>query len=278
MTHAPLDAHTVHPAVVWREAQVASAAAFAHRLDASSFFTGRTAAALWRLPVPPAESPLIEVGTLIPARGFRRRDVVSRRYAARAVRVVSRNGLRLTDPATTWALVAPELKLHEAVALGDAAIHRPRYPGTSRLKRPPLATSDELLAAVAVPYRRQREALARLLPLLSSQSASPPETHLRLCLAEWGFPEPTLDYDVYDNAGRLLGCSEIAFPKFKIACEYEGDHHRVDRAQWNRDIEKYRDYAANGWEPIRVTARMLYRERDRLQRQLWEVFRRRALR
>lgn len=132
------------------------------------------------------------------------------------------------------------------------------------------------MAAAAAPYRRHRDVLERLLPYLSTQSASPPETHLRLRLAEWGFPEPTLDHDVYGTDGRLLGCSEIAYPKFKIACEYEGDHHRVDRAQWNRDIDKYRDYAAHGWEPIRVTARLLYAEPARLRRQVAEAFERRG--
>jgi hypothetical protein len=96
------------------------------------------------------------------------------------------------------------------------------------------------------------------LSLLSPHSASPPESHMRLQLQAWGFPQPALDYDVYDLHGRLLGCSEIAFPDFKVALEYEGDHHRTSQKQWNRDIEKVHDYTVAGWITIRVTGQLLY--------------------
>lgn len=78
-------------------------------------------------------------------------------------------------------------------------------------------------------------------------------------VAEWGFPQPALDYDVYDHRGTLLGASEIAFPEYRVALEYEGDHHRIEQRQWNRDIAKYEAYARAGWHPVRVTASLLYR-------------------
>lgn len=37
--------------------------------------------------------------------------------------------------------------------------------------------------------------------------------------------------------------------------EYEGDHHRTDRRQWDYDVRRYEDLTAAGFVVIRVTAR-----------------------
>ena len=58
-------------------------------------------------------------------------------------------------------------------------------------------------------------------------------------------PEPTLDWDVYDDLGRFLGCSELAYPESRLAIEYESDGH-LTRAQLQRDIDKYQAYAEAG--------------------------------
>ncbi|QZY52111.1 hypothetical protein [Leucobacter tenebrionis] len=177
----------------------------------------------------------------------------------------------MSDVPTTWSMLGPRLSRRDAIALGEGAIHLPRIAGTQRLSRPPHATLEELEASAAAPYRRGGAALLEMLPLLSTHSASAPETHLRLALAEWGAPEPELDFDVYDSAGRFLGCSEIAFPEFRVLHEYEGDHHRVRRKQWHRDVQKLRDYVRADWDPIRVTSSLLYREPHKLRDQTFEA-------
>ncbi|WP_053383978.1 hypothetical protein [Leucobacter celer] len=82
---------------------------------------------------------------------------------------------------------------------------------------------------------------------------------------------PALDFDVYGLGGRLLGCSEIAFPEYRVVQEYEGDHHRTDTGQWNRDVQKHRDYARAGWDVIRVTSELLYRRRAELRAQTFDA-------
>lgn len=125
--------------------------------------------------------------------------------------------------------------------------------------------------------QRKGAALLRIaLPLLVTSSASAPESHLRLLLSEWGAPRPALDHDVFDSGGRLIGCSEIAYPRYRLTLEYEGDHHRTERSQWNRDIEKYRHYEQNGWEVLRVTGALLYRHREQLRSQVFEALARRS--
>jgi hypothetical protein len=36
--------------------------------------------------------------------------------------------------------------------------------------------------------------------------------------------------------------------------EYEGDHHRIDRRQFNRDIARFEALPDLGWITVRVTA------------------------
>lgn len=207
---------------------------------------------------------------------MRRSDVNTYRFTERAVEQVKLGAVPLTTPASTWVLLAPGLSTRDAVALGDAVIRRHRFPGTSELVRQPLANVEELNELIARPYRRHRARLDALLPQLSTASASPPESHLRLLLRQWDLPQPELDFDVRSSDGEFLGCSEFAYPAFRLALEYEGDHHRTERSQWERDIAKYRAYAEHGWEVFRVTAGLLYREPSELRRQIVAALSRRG--
>ncbi|MDQ0613200.1 very-short-patch-repair endonuclease [Microbacterium sp. W4I4] len=66
---------------------------------------------------------------------------------------------------------------------------------------------------------------------------------------------------MYDRFGRFLGCSELAYPEFRIAIEYESDGH-LTREQLQRDIDKYQAYAEAGWNVVRLTAQHVYRDHD----------------
>ncbi|MFC5337019.1 hypothetical protein [Leucobacter denitrificans] len=265
-----------HPAEWWRERQRARAIAVADSIGPNHFFARRTAAALWGLPVPPSKSDVLEVCAYYPHRSTRRTGISSSQVRPHLVNVVERKHVRLTDPATTWAMLAGALDRADAIALGDAVIRRVRIPGTQRLERPPLATLNDLEQILEAGRREHAAVLRQLLPLLSTSSASAPESHLRMKMLEWGLPVPVLDHDVYDERGRLLGCSEFAFPTQKLAVEYEGRHHLTSSHQWNRDIQKYRDYADAGWEVLQVTSALLYRRSDELKRQLSAALARRS--
>ena len=85
-------------------------------------------------------------------------------------------------------------------------------------------------------------------------SASPLETEYRLDAALAGLPTPELDVKIRDGRGRLIGITEVVYREYRTLVEVEGDHHRTDRRQWDRDIEKYNAYAALGWEVVRLTS------------------------
>ncbi|MEV8337695.1 hypothetical protein [Leucobacter sp. NPDC077196] len=247
-----------HPAASWRNRQLVRARAAAHTLHTRHCFSHATAAVIHGLPVPARNDDRIDIASLEGNHPPRMTGVRGRYLSAAHIKLTVVARLPVPSPADVWAMLGCELSLPDLVALGDAVIRRPRIPGTRRLERPPLATVDDLAAIVEVVQRRGNAALRTALPLLETGSASAPESHFRLLLMKWGLPEPALDYDVYDDQGRLLGASELAFPQYRLALEYEGAHHRVQTRQWNRDIDKYHAYEAAGWRVIRVTASLQY--------------------
>jgi hypothetical protein len=98
--------------------------------------------------------------------------------------------------------------------------------------------------------RRARRALA----LVDAGAESPRETWLRLLLIEAGYPRPRTQIPVYGEYGELVAVLDMGWEDVKLAVEYEGDHHRTDRRQFNRDIARYEALADLGWMAIRVTA------------------------
>lgn len=256
-----------HPAELWRKTHLQLAMTYACIMKPGAFFAGKTAALLWKIPVPidSCAPQLLEVGVETGAPFPRRTGVRGRRFSPRLVRTTVRDGLVMLDTPSIWASLGPTLDLPNRVALGDAIIRKPRIGGDlGPPQRPAYATLEELTKVSAQRGRRGKAELFEALPLLRTGSASAPESHLRLALVEADLPEPDLDFDVYDESDWYLGTTECVYSKYKIALEYEGDHHRTSVKQWNRDLEKQRNYESAGWIYVRISAQRLYRERAAL--------------
>ena len=235
-----------------RELELRRARAYAPLLTASAFLTGRTAAILYGLPLDPGDQ--LDVGVIAPARAPRGRGVRGVKVEAHLVRLREVEGLRLSSPASTWAMLGRELSVRELVIVGDAIVRIPR--GRSGIPHPEarLATHAQLGSAVDAGPRRGIARLRTALSLIREGSMSPLETIFRLDAADAGLPPADLDVEIRDVAGRLLGISEFVYREHRVVVEIEGDHHRTSRAQWNRDLDKYAAYAAAGWEVVRVTS------------------------
>ena len=156
------------------------------------------------------------------------------------------HGLRVGLPVTTVLRTAYDLGrrglLSEAVerldALGNAA-----------------GFAVEDVHALASGHRGAR-GLCQLydaLNLHDFRAQSPKETWLRLLVIGAGFPPPRTQIPVVVG-GRTKYYLDMGWEHIKVALEYEGDHHRTDRAQFARDIVRLDEVVTLGWTIIRVAA------------------------
>jgi hypothetical protein len=95
--------------------------------------------------------------------------------------------------------------------------------------------------------------LRELLLLVDGGAASPRESAIRLCLLDSGFPRPQTQLPVLVGS-RPVAFLDMGWPEFMVAVEYDGDHHRKDRAQYVKDIARLRMLENLGWTVIRVIA------------------------
>lgn len=173
------------------------------------------------------------------------------------VRVRELDGLPVTSVADAWCSLASELALDQLVVLGDMLTT-----GVRQGRKPvPWCSADQLRAAVK--RRKSAHGMGRArdaLDLIRPGAESIQETRLRLMLLREGFADLAVGVMALDAFGRPVLCDghpihpDLADAVLMIATEYEGEHHRTDREQWQRDIRRIRALEAAGWIVIRVTA------------------------
>lgn len=250
-----------HPIERQRAEIVRASLCFCVHMHPAEYFSHTTAAVLWDLPLPPLDDAMPHVS--VAGRAPRMRGVHGHQISPALVRVVEHPtlGVRLADPASTWAMLGGMLPHpYDLVAVGDAIVREPRVPGPAgRVERAALATTGELDGAMRAGRRVGVGSLRETLPRIRPGAASRPESWLRLTLADAGLPDPVLDHDVYDGSGAFVGCVDLAYPGARVAIEYEGDQHRTDARQWQRDIEKHERLADLGWRVVRVPRDQLFR-------------------
>jgi len=95
------------------------------------------------------------------------------------------------------------------------------------------------------------------LSLSDGRAESVMETRLRLLLLDGGLPQPTLQVKITrvlaDERVRFVARVDLAFEEWKLAIEYDGDHHR-DRATHRFDMERQNDLYLAGWTVLRFNA------------------------
>jgi len=96
--------------------------------------------------------------------------------------------------------------------------------------------------------------LLELLPLVDGGAESPRESALRLWLLDAGFPQPETQIPVIASGTYPVAWLDMGWRDFKVAVEYDGDHHRKYRRQYVKDIARLRMLDALGWIVIRVIA------------------------
>ena len=154
-------------------------------------------------------------------------------------------GHQVTSEAWTWADLASleEMSHVDLVIAGDAFVGRV----------PELLPELRALAA-GTAVRRGVRALRRAAAQLRVGSGSAMETRARLVFGAAGLPEPELNTVITAEDGQFLARGDFVWRAARVVVEYEGDHHRTDRRQWQHDIARTRLLEALGWRVVRITA------------------------
>ncbi|WIM86267.1 hypothetical protein PT015_15270 [Candidatus Mycobacterium wuenschmannii] len=152
-------------------------------------------------------------------------------------------GMLVTTPARTALDIACRYPFEKAVAAIDALARAAN-----------LKPADIDLLAERYKGRRGIRQARRALQLVDAGAESPRETWLRLLLIRAGFPRPQTQIPVHDEYGQLIAVLDMGWEDVKLAVEYDGDQHRTDRRQFNKDIHRLEDVTELGWVVVRVTA------------------------
>ena len=153
------------------------------------------------------------------------------------------DGITVTTPARTALDIACRNPLNSAVASLDALARATRLPMTE------VATLAQRHSGRRG-IRRGRRAIA----LVDPGAESPRETWLRLLLIRAGFPAPATQITVRNEYGVPVASVDMGWERLKIAAEYDGEHHRMTRRQFDHDIHRAEILNELGWIHIRVTA------------------------
>lgn len=178
---------------------------------------------IWRNPNPPA-------------------GIVTRNQRVAGDEVTRVAGLPVTTVARTAYDLARRLPRGQAVAHLDALMHAT-----------PFSNEDVLLLGKRYQGARGLRRLRAALPLIDGGAASPKETWLRLLLIDAGLPIPATQIPVVDGYWPVAFL-DLGWEQFKVAAEYDGDHHRTDRRQYAKDQRRLRKLEAFGWLVVRVIA------------------------
>ncbi|SCE89724.1 Very-short-patch-repair endonuclease [Micromonospora coriariae] len=84
---------------------------------------------------------------------------------------------------------------------------------------------------------------------------SPPESQLRVRLVLGGLPRPVAQHPIPLPGGLVLH-SDLAWPEFRVAVEYDGRWH-ADPEQLHRDRQRLNLLVGAGWLVLHVTSRRL---------------------
>lgn len=189
---------------------------------------------------------------------------------ARPPRGLRTYDIRLHDGEVCWVAGIPVTTPERtAFDIGRRKAMRVAIAHLDALMRATGAKVDDVLH-LAEQHRGARglRRLEKALQLVDPGSQSPKETWLRLVLIEAGLPRPTTQIPV-TIAGARVYYLDMGWEDPMVAVEYDGEHHRLDRLQYTKDIRRSEDLERLGWIVIRVTvsdrpAGIIARVRDAL--------------
>ncbi|RAU94421.1 hypothetical protein DQP56_17815 [Mycolicibacter senuensis] len=152
-----------------------------------------------------------------------------------------RRGMAVTTVARTAFDLGRRGSLGQAVARLDALANATRF-----------HTAEVLDLARRHRHTRGLRQLECALDLVDAGAESPKETRLRLLLINGGFPRPTTQIPVPGPGGLPKYFLDMGWEDLMLAVEYDGEHHRTDRAQYVWDATRLEYIRQRGWTHIKV--------------------------
>nr|WP_239542224.1 type IV toxin-antitoxin system AbiEi family antitoxin domain-containing protein [Micromonospora terminaliae] len=141
--------------------------------------------------------------------------------------------------------------------VADVILRADRYPAVcvvdSALNRELIDESDLSLVAGLIARRRGAVAARRCLAESDGRAQSPLETRVRLRCVDGGVPPDTLQLEVRDDDGYLLGIGDLAWRGARIIAEADGQSpHQTPQAVYEDRVRQNRLSNA-GWTILRFT-------------------------
>jgi hypothetical protein len=248
-----------HPGQIAIRRTRALSRAYAPRLKPGQFFSHMTAARLHGIPTPASldQDERLDVSVPSPRRAPRAVGIRGHKQNVTPDQIVLLDGLPVSAPAQVWRELGPLLSVEDLVCVGDYLLWW-RYPR---------ATLHQLeLIAQSRPGRPGTAKLLESIPILSDRSDSPPESRIRYRFLKAGLPPVTVNKEIYDEWGSFIAMPDLAFSRYRMVIDYEGDHHRRDRFQWQKDIARVPRLEGAGWHSTRVSALELRDSRELISR------------
>jgi very-short-patch-repair endonuclease len=239
-------------------AAVARAVEFAPLLRPGQFFSHSTAGMLWGVPFPRfvLDDPTVHITAVRPALAPRMIGVTSHHTTDAATGISDRFGLPVSEPVATWISLAGILRFEDLVAAGDYLVLHPVFGAAS--ERRPFSSIEALRDAADRFHGRGARAAARAALSLREGAESRPETLLRLLIARARLPEPSVNFNIRARNGGWIGRADLSWPDFRTIAEYDGDHHRIDQGQYEKDISRIDRFIDDGWRVVRVRSAGLF--------------------
>lgn len=170
------------------------------------------------------------------------RQVITRAGKLASDEIWQQGGIKLTSPARTALDLLCWYPIDAAIVATDSLARATR-----------LNLAEVRLLVERYKGRREIRRAREALPLVDPGAESPRETWLRLLLVRAGFPPPQTQIGVRNEYGVVIAVVDMGWEHLKLGLEYEGDHHRTNRRQFNRDIHRYEELREMGWLIIRIT-------------------------
>ncbi|MGD8166118.1 endonuclease domain-containing protein [Herbiconiux sp. P16] len=242
-----------------RATLVGLCAAYTRRAPDSHVFSHVTAALLWHVPLPRSlsESRSLDVAAAKPHGFPRAAGVRGHRLSGTDVRVGNRYGLRVVDAASAWCQLGVILDHDDLVAAGDHLVLQPVVPDGDARPFVTLTALGERAQRFTGPGGR---ALRHAIRDVREGAESRPESHLRLLIARAGLPEPELNQVLQDVPGARPPRVDMLFRAQRVVVEYDGEQHRTDPNQYEKDLRRVEEIRETDYTVIHVRKSGLYRD------------------